>query len=86
ANSENSLGDQRPGRMQIPKNALTPEEREQIIGSVALRIFWFCKPQYAGYLFTGNTIYCGQSLRIFLNATEPDASGWFPCDQNAGCI
>ena len=31
ANSENSLGDQRPGRMQIPKNALTPEEREQII-------------------------------------------------------
>ena len=31
ANSENSLGDQRPGRMQIPKNALTPEEREQIL-------------------------------------------------------
>ena len=31
ANSENSLGDQRPGRIQIPKNALTPEEREQIL-------------------------------------------------------
>lgn len=31
ANSENSLGDLRQSRIQIPKNALTPAEREQIL-------------------------------------------------------
>src|SRR5450756_2525765 len=40
-------------------------------GSVALTFFRTCGPQYVGQLSFLDTTYCGQFLRFWTNATEP---------------
>ena len=44
ANSESCLGDRRPSRIQIPKNALTPAERERILTVANLAEFAHLSP------------------------------------------